>query len=175
MRTCLLAMLFFTFVAARNLGGTGALSALFLGLMIGNGPSIAKLLKFEMTVSIDENVRAFHGQMSFLIRSFFFVFTGLLFSFASVALILFGVFLSLIFLGVRVIAVGIATLRFQAKEDKTLMMIMLPRGLAAAVLASLPLTAGILGSEVFPEIVFMVILTTIAMCTVGTAVLKRRR
>ena len=55
------------------------------------------------------------------------------------------------------------------------MTIMLPRGLAAAVLASLPLTAGIPGSQVFPEIVFMVILTTIAMCSVGVAILKRKR
>jgi len=170
-----LAMLFLTFVVARNLGGTGALSALFLGLMIGNGPSLARVLKFETTVSIDESVRAFHGQISFPIRSFFFVFTGLLFSFTSLTLILFGVFLSFVFLGIRTIAVRISTLKSQAMEERTLMTIMLPRGLAAAVLASLPLTMGIPDSQVFPEIVFMVILTTIVICTVGIAALKRKR
>lgn len=170
-----LAMLLLTFVAARNFGGTGALSALFLGLILGNGPSVARVLKFETTVSIDESVRGFHGQISFLIRSFFFVFTGLLFSFTSLTLILFGVFLSFVFLGIRVITVRISTLKFQAKENRTLMTIMLPRGLAAAVLASLPLTMGIPDSQVFPEIVFMVILTTVIMCTVGIAILKRER
>ena len=40
-----LAVLLLTFVVARSLGGTGALSALFLGLIVGNGPSIAKLLE----------------------------------------------------------------------------------------------------------------------------------
>jgi len=169
-----LAMLFITFVSARNLGGTGALSALFLGLMIGNAPLIAKKLKFETTVSIDENVRAFHNQISFLIRSFFFVFTGLLFSFTSITFILFGVFLSFVFLGLRAITVRISTFKFQAIENRILMTIMLPRGLAAAVLASLPLTVGIPNSQVFPEVVFMVILTTVLMCTIGVAILKRK-
>ena len=170
-----LAMLFLTFVAARSLGGTGALSALFLGLMIGNAPSVAKVLKFKTTVSIDESVRAFHGQISFLIRSFFFVFTGLLFSFTSLNLVFFGVFLAFIFFGVRGIAVKISTLKSHLNREQTLMTIMLPRGLAAAVLASLPLTVGVPGSQAFPEIVFLVILTTIIICTVGIAILKRKR
>lgn len=52
------------------------------------------------------------------------------------------------------------------------MTIMLPRGLAAAVLASLPLTSGVSDSQVFPEISFIVILTTIIVCTVGAAFVK---
>lgn len=54
------------------------------------------------------------------------------------------------------------------------MTIMLPRGLAAAVLASLPLTAGVPNSQPFAEIAFVIILTTITICTIGTAILKRR-
>lgn len=169
-----LAVLFLTFVAARNFGGTGALSALFLGLMIGNRPAIAKVLKFKTTVSFEESVGAFHGQISFLTRSFFFFFTGLLFSFTSPTFIFFGVFLSFVFLGLRVIVVELSTFKSHARENKALMMVMLPRGLAAAVLASLPLTAGVSDAEAFPEIVFMVILTTILVCTLGTAILKRR-
>ena len=51
---------------------------------------------------------------------------------------------------------------------------MLPRGLAAAVLASLPFASGVPGSEVFPEIAFIVIITTIVICTVGVAILKKK-
>jgi cell volume regulation protein A len=168
-----LAMLFLTFVAARSLGGTGALSALFLGLVIGNAPSVAGVLKFKTTVSIDEKVRAFHNQISFLIRSFFFVFTGLLFSFTSVYLSLFGVLLSIVFLGLRMVAVRATMIRSEAKNERILMTVMLPRGLAAAVLSSIPLTAGIPNSEAFPEVVFVAILATILICTVGTVLLKR--
>ncbi len=168
-----LAMLFLTFVAARNLGGTGALSALFLGLMIGNAPSVARTLKFKTTVPIDMRVRVFHNQISFLIRSFFFVFTGLIFSFTSFYLSLFSVLLSIVFLGIRFVTVRASTIRSDVKNERTLMSVMLPRGLAAVVLASVPLTIGIANSQAFPEVVFIVTLATIVMCTAGTVLLRR--
>jgi potassium/hydrogen antiporter len=167
-----LAVLLLTFVVARTLGGTGALSALFLGLIIGNGPSIAKVLKLKYTASVDESVRGFHGQISFLIRSFFFVFTGLLFSYSSFIPVLFGLFLAFVFLGLRFAAVKLSFLK-SAKDSEKLMTVMLPRGLAAAVLASLPLTSGIPNSQDFPQIAFMVIIVTIIICTVGVSILKK--
>jgi cell volume regulation protein A len=170
-----LAMLFLTFVVATNLGGNGALSALFFGLIIGNSRPIAKLVKFRTTVSIDNSVRDFHCQISFLIRSFFFVFTGLLFSFSSFTSVLIGLLLSFTFLGIRFIVVKMASVKSELRDYGTLMTVMFPRGLAAAVLASIPLTSGVPGSQVFPEIAFIVILTTIIVCTVGVAFLKKRK
>jgi len=169
-----LAVLFLTYVVATLLGGSGAISALFLGLIIGNNGSIAKLFKFRTTVSIDEHVRDFHCQISFLIRSFFFVFTGLLFTFSSFSSVLFGLLLTFAFLGIRFIIIKITTLKSNLHPVKTLMTIMFPRGLAAAVLASLPLTMGIPGSELFPEISFIVILSSILVTTIGVVFLKKR-
>jgi cell volume regulation protein A len=169
-----LAMLFLTFVVASNLGGNGALSALFFGLIIGNSRPFARLFKFRTTVSIDSHVRDFHSQISFLIRSFFFVFTGLLFSLSSFTSVFIGLILSFIFLGIRFVVVKMATVKSELHEYETLMTIMFPRGLAAAVLASLPLTSGVPDSQFFPEIAFIVILTTIIVCTVGVAVIKKR-
>jgi cell volume regulation protein A len=170
-----LAMLFLTFVVATNLGGNGALSALFFGLIIGNSRPIARLLKFRTTVSIDSHVRDFHTQISFLIRSFFFVFTGLLFSLSSFTSLFFGLFLSLIFLGIRFVVVKMSAVKSELHEYENLMTIMFPRGLAAAVLASLPLTSGVPDSQFFPEIAFIVIITTIIVTTVGVAVIKKRK
>jgi cell volume regulation protein A len=170
-----LAMLFLTFVVATNLGGNGALSALFFGLIIGNSRPIARLVRFRTTVSIDNSVRDFHCQISFLIRSFFFVFTGLLFSFSSFTSVLIGLLLSFTFLGIRVIVVKMASVKSELRDYGTLMTVMFPRGLAAAVLASIPLTSGVPDSQVFPEIAFIVILTTIIITTVGVAVLKKRK
>ena len=167
-------ILLLTFVSARNLGGTGAVSALFLGLIIGNAPQIAKVLKFKNSVSINESVSGFHSQISFLIRSFFFVFTGLLFSFSSLNIVLLGLVLSFIYLGLRFAVVKMTFLKSPFQDSKSLITIMLPRGLAAAVLASLPFASGVPGSEIFPEIAFIVIITTIVICTVGVAILKKK-
>jgi cell volume regulation protein A len=170
-----LAMLLLTYVAATSLGGNGALSALFFGLIIGNSRPIGRLFKFRTTVSIDDKVRNFHCQISFLIRDFFFVFTGLLFSFSSFMSVFFGLFLTLTYLGIRFIMVKTATVKSELHDYETLMTVMFPRGLAAAVLASLPLT--MLGSnyQVFPEIAFIVILTTIIVCTIGVVAIKKRK
>ncbi|MCW4031492.1 MAG: cation:proton antiporter, partial [Candidatus Bathyarchaeota archaeon] len=169
-----LAMLFLTYVVATNLNGNGALSALFFGLIIGNSRPIAKQLRFRTTISIDNKVRDFHCQISFLVRSFFFVFTGLLFSFSSFFSVFFGIFLSFTFLGIRFFVVKMATVKSELHEHITMMTIMFPRGLAAAVLASLPLT--MIGSDyqVFSEIAFIVILTTIMVTTIGVAAIKNR-
>ena len=167
-------VLFLTFVLARTIGGTGAVSALFLGLIIGNAPQIAKRLKFKNSVSINETVSNFHSQISFLIRSFFFVFTGLLFSISSLSIVLLGLVLSFIYLGLRFFTVKMSFLKSSFRDSKSLITIMLPQGLAAAVLASLPFVSGVPGSEVFPEIAFIVIVTTIVICTVGVAVLKKK-
>jgi cell volume regulation protein A len=169
-----LAVVFLTYVVATLLGGSGAISALFLGLIIGNNRSIAKLLRSRATVSIDDNVRDFHCQISFLIRSFFFVFTGLLFTFSSIYTALFGILLTFAFLGIRFLIIRIATLKSNLHSVKTLMTIMFPRGLAAAVLASLPLTMGVPNSEFFPEISFIVILSSILVTTIGVVSLKKR-
>jgi cell volume regulation protein A len=170
-----LAMLFLTYVVATNLNGNGALSALFFGLIIGNSRHIAKQLRFRTTISIDNNVRDFHSQISFLIRSFFFVFTGLLFSLSSYFSVLFGLLLCVVFLGIRFVVVKMAAVKSELSDYGTLMTIMFPRGLAAAVLASLPLTYGVPDSQVFPEIAFIVILTTIIITTVGVGVIKKRK
>jgi cell volume regulation protein A len=170
-----LAMLLLTYVAASNLGGNGALSALFFGLIIGNSRPIGKLFKFRTTVSIDDNVRDFHCQISFLIRDFFFVFIGLLFIFSSFISVFFGLSLTFAFLGIRFVAVKISAVKSELHDYESLMTVMFPRGLAAAVLASLPLTMLGPGYQVFPEIAFIVILTTIIVCTVGVVALKKRK
>ncbi len=170
-----LAMLLLTYVVASNLGGNGALSALFFGLIIGNSRPIAKLCKFKTTVSIDDNVRDFHCQISFLIRDFFFVFTGLLFSLSSLTSVVFGLSLTFAFLGIRFIAVKISAVKSELHDYESLMTVMFPRGLAAAVLASLPLTMLGPGYQIFPEIAFIVILTSIIVCTIGVVALKKRR
>ena len=55
------------------------------------------------------------------------------------------------------------------------MSVMLPRGLATAALCTLPVGLGIAGTESFPDIGFVVILTTTMLSVAGTVVLKRNR
>ena len=44
---------------------------------------------------------------------------------------------------------------------------MIPRGLAAAVLATFPLTLGLPNAEIYPQMVFFIILTSVIITTIG--------
>jgi len=54
------------------------------------------------------------------------------------------------------------------------MSMMLPRGLAAAVLSQLPRVYGLENANVYPEVVFTVIMTTVIICVVGVFLLSKR-
>lgn len=64
-------------------GGSGAISALVFGLVVGNRSLILKMGGFQRFPHFDiegEKVHTFHDEMTFFIRSFFFVFLGIIFS-----------------------------------------------------------------------------------------------
>ncbi|HSD04619.1 MAG TPA: cation:proton antiporter [Nitrosopumilaceae archaeon] len=160
-----LAMLFVLFFLAKSFGESGALTALIFGLMIGNKQLLSPYLKFKLPqVKTDDS---FHEELTFLVRSFFFVFVGLLASFGQLEYLIFGVIMAVaIYIGRIGIVKASLTKRFP-EFDKKVTAVMLPRGLAAAVLATLPLTLGLPNAEAYPQIVFVIIMSTVIITTLG--------
>ena len=74
---------------------------------------------------------------------------------------------------VRLIVVRFATSKTLSTYDRSLVAIMVPKGLAAAVLASLVLQSGVTGAETIREVSFGVILFSICLVAVLTFVLER--
>ncbi len=136
-----LAIVLFGFTASEYLGGSGALSSLIFGLVLGNEKSIFKALKREQTgdVAVDGGLRRFESEIAFLIRTFFFVFLGLIAVISDPWFVLVGVIISLMLLLARFGVVSLVTLRSELRSERPIMGVVLTRGLAAAVLATLPL------------------------------------
>ena len=162
--------------------GAGAISCLVFGLVLGNGKKILKILKYEgKGFEMDQETKQFHSLTSFVIRTFFFVYLGIMVSFQSIEFIVIGIIIVLVLVAVRYLAVQISTYRGRyEKDDKQMMMIMMPRGLAAAILALTfgPLLVqsenlGLRMSGFFEEVVFVVILGTAILCTIGVSVISR--
>ncbi len=171
-----LAVLFFIYSGVEFIKGNGAIGALFFGLILGNGHEISRMFKLEQTLQVDELIKKFEAEITFFIRTFFFVYLGLVASLRDIWIIAFGVFLSLLLVAARFIGVQIATRRSDfSREEIFLMSIMTPRGLAAAVLASLPLSYGYSDAAVFQELVFTVIITTIVISTIGVYAMRKKR
>lgn len=166
-----LGILFVLFFMANMFGESGALTALVFGLMLGNKDRLSKVFRFR--VRRIEASDPTHNQLTFLVRSFFFVFVGLMASFGQIEYILLGVVSTVLIYVARVGMVrAVLTKRF-SRLDKKVTQVMMPRGLAAAVLATLPLTMGLPNAEAYPQIVFFIILTSVIITTIGLGGAKK--
>jgi len=160
-----LGILFVLFFMAQSFGESGALTALVFGLMLGNKRHLSRFLRFKLpTVSRDDSM---HNQLTFLVRSFFFVFVGLLASFGHIEYILFGVIATIIIYIGRITVVKVSLTKRFSLLDRKVTSVMIPRGLAAAVLATFPLTLGLPHAEAYPQIVFFIILSSVIITTIG--------
>lgn len=160
-----LGVLFMLFFMANEFGESGALTALVFGLMLGNKNRLSKVLKFKLPQI--ESGDSMHSQLTFLVRAFFFVFVGLLASFGQIEYVVLGIFATLaIYIG-RIIITKVSLTKKFSKLDKKVTEVMIPRGLAAAVLATLPLTYGLPNAEAYPQIVFFIIMTSVIITTIG--------
>ena len=166
-----LGILFVLFFLARSFGESGALTALVFGLMLGNRYRLSRYLKFKLPdISTDDTM---HNQLTFLVRSFFFVFVGLLASFGQIEYIIFGIIATLIIYFGRTILTKISLTNKFSQLDRKVTSVMIPRGLAAAVLATFPLTLGLPNGEAYPQIVFFIIMASVIITTVGLGRAKK--
>ena len=161
-----LGILFTLFFLAQTFGESGALTALVFGLMLGNRRRLSGWLRFKLReIEHDDPT---HNQLTFLVRSFFFVFVGLMATFGRIEYIVFGILITVAIYYGRAIMVKISlTDRFTAL-DKKVTRAMIPRGLAAAVLATFPITMGLDNAEAYAQIVFFIIMTSVVITTIGS-------
>jgi len=149
-------------------GGSGAIAALVFGLILGNGVEIGKMLGNTTSVQASDVMRKFQSQMSFLIRTFFFVFLGIVVQVSNPLFIIAAISITFIIIASRFITVRAVVYKQEPnKSNITLMTFMLPRGLAAAVLSQLPEITKTLGYTEFPEITLLVVILTIIVSTVS--------
>jgi len=164
-------MVFLLFFLATSFGESGALTALVFGLMLGKKTYFSRLLKVKFPEDTIDN--SLHNQVTFLVRAFFFVFVGLLASFAQLEYVIFGVVAAIgIYIG-RIIITKSVLVRGFSKLDKKVTSVMIPRGLAAAVLATFPLSMGLPNAEAYPQIIFFVIFTSVLITTIGLGGAKK--
>ncbi len=166
-----LGVLFVLYFMANSFGESGALTALVFGLMLGNKKHLSKYLKFKLpTVESDDSM---HNQLTFLVRTFFFVFVGLMATFGNIEYMVFGLVAAVVIYVGRVILCKMTLTKRFSTLDRKVTSVMIPRGLAAAVLATFPITMGIPNAEAYPSIVFVIILSSVIITTMGLVSAKK--
>jgi len=172
-----LAIVLTSYAVSEYLGGSGALSSLLFGVVLGNEREIFKILRRERVrdTLIDEGMRRFESEIAFLIRTFFFVYLGLIAAIIDVRLLFLGVILSLILLLVRYAAVALSTIGSPLQDERPIMGVVLTRGLASAVLSTLPMQYDLPYADIYVNITLVIIITTAVICTMGVLILTHKR
>jgi cell volume regulation protein A len=162
------------FVEMSPIGASSAVAALAFGLAIGNRRFVKRwLTSVTLRLSSDDHIHDFHLEISFFVRTFFYVYLGLLFRFKTFEPIHLAI-------GIGIIAIIVIVRRFTSlmayrvgdleKSDADALFAMMPRGLAAAVLATMPATL-LAGTSVWSPEYDQLFLNVILIVILGTTML----
>jgi cell volume regulation protein A len=155
-----------------TLGGASAVAVVTFGIVLSNEPTIlARLLRrprSENDAVFDEltaSIHRFTQQLTFLVRTFFFVFLGMVVSWKGLApssALVAALVVVVVVAGRRAAVVALDRLgRLRVTRDEGwALAALLPRGLVTAVLAFTVLAAGLPGAETFPLYAFVLLVAT---------------
>jgi len=179
----------YAFVESPFVKASGAIAALAFGLVLGNSKFIlaSKNKKIEekkernekkgiendekiITNVLSTGAKNFYSEISFFVKTFFFVYLGILIDFSNPGVLIYGALLSFGIFLIRPLAVKIAIKGSNSIEikEKVFLETIIPKGLAAAVLAGIAVQSGILGADTsqFINMILSVVLISIALTSV---------
>lgn len=171
------AFVFVLYGVVEVLGYSGAIAALAFGFALGNTelfhlPLIKKYVPGE-PVALNETEKVFFAEAVFLIKTFFFVYVGLSIKLDDFWSVYYGFLLTLSIFLLRIPVVRVSVQKTIRRADAGLMAVMVPKGLAPAVLASIPLHRGIEGGEFIQNTTYAVVLFSIVLNSVLIFLIER--
>jgi Na+:H+ antiporter len=173
------AFVFIVFGFVSLLGFSGAIAALALGVTLGNlyyfkAENILPFLGENITqVELTPIEKEFFAQLVSLLKTFFFIYIGISIHFSNMEIIYLGAIITIAIYVIRIPIVWATIPRHIPKADAAIVAVMEPKGLAAAVLAALPLEAGIAAGQAIQDTTYIVIFFSILICSVMVFLLER--
>ena len=147
-----------TYGAAELLQFNGAISVLALGFTLSNVNLLPKAFSHIFSTEVSQKELSLLGTITFLLRTFFFIYLGLLIQFTSVSMFLLAGLLCVLIFVTRYVSARIILRRtLYPRLDAMTVVAMGPRGLACAVLATLPMQKGIEGGDFVQNLIFSII------------------
>lgn len=157
-----------------KISSSAAVAALAFGLAIGNRRFIKRwLTSVSLRLDSDAHIHQFHSEISFFVRTFFYVYLGLMFRFSTFTL-------THLVIGIGIIAIIVTVRRMTSlvayrigdlnKSDANALFSLMPRGLAAAVLATMP-AALLVTTSVWRTSYDPMILNVVLIVILGTTML----
>ncbi|MFC2020855.1 cation:proton antiporter [Chloroflexota bacterium] len=173
------AFVFVLFGIVEILGFSGAIAALAFGITLGNIESIrfpiSSIPLANEPVGLTEYEKTFFSEVAFLLKTFFFVYLGISLELISNWLILIGIILTVVVFILRIPSVRISLKRSIPLLDMSITAVMVPKGLAAVVLATIPLQQAVVGGELIQNITNGVVLFSIVATSFLVLLIEKTR
>lgn len=182
-----LAITLLLYAVSELFAGSGAISVLVFAVILGNKGLIDQRLG-KTGESEGTEIKEFHSEISFIVRTFFFVFLGAVVSFKSSNNFAVALAIILAFLFVRHLVSYFVTRGTEMFPHQKLLTAINPRGLATAVLAIYPLTLLQANPEfargnpalvqqliALPEIAFYIIVLSIVFTAVLVPIVMKKK
>ena len=161
------AYVFLVYGFTEFLGFSGAIASLALGITLANnrrsGFRFMKAVKVVGLAVVTDTERLVFSEMVFLLKTFFFLYLGVSLTFRDTrSLFLVLLILLLVYAG-RLVITRFMISKKTSWKDAAYMSVMIPKGLAAAILASMPVAAGIDGGETIQSMAYYIVLGSITL------------
>jgi cell volume regulation protein A len=180
--TITLAATLFAYSLTEILGGTGVIAVFLFGLIIGNYRSIVSAFRLRIRVdelsTLESLIGKFHSELTFMLRSFFFTFIGLIYVFTGVFELFLGLACCFLLHVTKYAVAKIGTFRSPMASDISVMGFVVGQGAASAAMSTLPIVYSLPYATVFTSVALNVILsnniTSIVLPFLATKLAKRR-
>jgi len=172
------AFVFVLFGVVELFGFSGYVAAVTFGAALGNIEvfhGFAWLRRYLPAEAITLNVeeRNFLGEVVFLLKTFFFVYVGVSIKFTDQPLAYVGLALTALIFCIRIPAAWLGLPRSTSVRDASLIAIMSPKGLAAVVLASMPLEQNLTQGSNLQNVTYGIVFVSIVLTSVLSFLIER--
>ncbi|GAB3305315.1 hypothetical protein GCM10027511_18290 [Hymenobacter humi] len=173
------AFVFILYGLVEMLNFSGPIAVLFFSVTLANvtllRPHTLREYFPSRHVELTAMEKDFFAEIVFLLRTFFFVYVGMSIVLDNGYLIALGVGMAVVLFLVRIPVVLATADRQTPQFDVAVMSIMIPKGLGAAVLATLPVQRGIPTGPIIQTLTFAIIMATTVLCTILFFLVEKRK
>ncbi len=172
------AFVFVLFGVVELLGFSGYVAAVVFGAVLGNIEAFHAMAWMRRylpreAITLNDTERVFIAEVTFLLKTFFFVYVGVSIKFADVHLVYIAFALTALIFFIRPLATWIGLARSSSRQDASLIAIMSPKGLAAVVLASVAVERQLPGGEMLRDLTYVIVFLSIVFTCVLSFLVER--
>jgi len=174
------------YVVSEFLGGNGAIAALVFGIVLTNSRTLVSVArrimkpgqkespeeKSQLGDVVSRREKLFYNEISFFLKTFFFVYIGLLLNVTNLKAVLLGMAIALTIMIIRPLTI-LVTRKF-AKQEQQLINALFARGIAPAAIILTAVEKGVVKDPLVIDVVYFVITATIVLSSIKVFVYRKK-